>query len=286
MFEWQHAASFARQHSRAGLRVLAVAVLAFVIPSQLMPAPLPDGVEIENMTWVDVRNAIGAGYTTVIVPTGGLEQNGPHMIIGKHDYIVREAAKRIAKDVGHVLVAPVVAFVPEGDYDPPTGHMRFPGTIGLPEPVFGSLLDGIARSLKAAGFKTICFIGDHGQSQGQQVAVAKKLSDEWMKDGVRVAQIASYYDDRAQIAKLLKSGMTQQQIGQHASIIDTSEMMSVDPSGVDLSRYRSMTFGMAAEGANGATADPSSANAELGSELLSLRIAAATAEIKALLATQ
>ena len=56
-----------------------------------------------------IRNAIQAGYTTVIVPTGGLEQNGPHMVIGKHDYIVSEAARQIAKDVGRVLVAPVVA---------------------------------------------------------------------------------------------------------------------------------------------------------------------------------
>ncbi|MFT3733379.1 MAG: creatininase family protein [Hyphomicrobium sp.] len=283
MLHGQGIVAFAHQHMRAGLRILAVAILAVVIPTQLMPAPLPEGVEIENMTWVDVHNAIAAGYTTVIVPTGGLEQNGPHMIIGKHDYIVRRAASEIAKDVGHILVAPVLAFVPEGNYDPPTGHMQFPGTIGLPEPVFANVLEGIARSLKASGFKTICFIGDHGQSQPAQADVAKKLSAEWVKDGVRVAQIDGYYDDRAQIARLMKQGLTSAQIGQHASIIDTSEMMSVNPDGVDLSRYRSMTFGM---GQNGATADPRAANAKLGGELLALRVAAAVAQIKSLLATE
>ena len=283
MPEWQSIVSFARQHRRAGLRLAGVAFLCAVIPAQLMPAPLPNGVAIEDMTWVDVRNAISAGYRTVIIPTGGLEQNGPHMIIGKHDYIVREAANRIAKTVGHILVAPVVPFVPEGNYDPPTGHMQYPGTIGLPEPVFANVLEGIARSLKVAGFTTICFIGDHGQSQPAQAAIAKKLSEEWSKDGVRVAQIDAYYDDRAQVAKLLKQGLTLEQIGQHASIIDTSEMMSVARDGVDLSRYRSMTFGMAP---NGATADPRSANAKLGAELLDIRVAAAAAQIKALQATQ
>ena len=283
MGHWQSVLSFVRQHTRAGLRLLGVAILSFLLPNQLMTAPLPDGIAIEDMTWVDVRNAIQAGYTTVIVPTGGLEQNGPHMVIGKHDYIVSEAARQIAKDVGRVLVAPIVAFVPEGDYDPPTGHMRFPGTIGLPEPVFESVLDSIARSLKVAGFKTICFIGDHGQSQPAQSAVAKKLSDEWAKDGVRVVQIDAYYDDKAQIAKLLDKGLLLQQIGQHASIIDTSELMSINPKGVDLSRYRSMTFGMEPNGASG---DPRFANAELGADLLRMRVAAAASQIKALLATQ
>lgn len=283
MPHWRSMVVFARRHMRMSARLLGVAFLAFAIPAQLMPAALPDGIQIEDMTWVDVRNALNAGYTTVIIPTGGLEQNGPHMIIGKHDYIVREAARRIAQDLGHTLVAPVVSFVPEGSYDPPTGHMQFPGTIGLPEPVFANLLEGIARSLKVAGFKTICFIGDHGQSQTAQTDVAKKLSSEWTKDGIRVAQINAYYDDRAQVAKLLKQGMTPTQIGQHASIIDTSELMSINPQGVDLNRYRSMTFGM---GSNGATADPSDANAKLGAELIAMRIAAAEAQIRALLATE
>ena len=68
-----------------------------------------------------------------IVPTGGIEQNGPHMVLGKHDYIVRQAADRIAHELGHTLVTPVVSFVPEGDYDPPSGNMLFPGTLGVPQ---------------------------------------------------------------------------------------------------------------------------------------------------------
>jgi creatinine amidohydrolase/Fe(II)-dependent formamide hydrolase-like protein len=275
--------SFSSEFVRAGLRVAAVAFLCLVLPSQLLTAPLPEGVRIEDMTWTDVRSALQAGYTTVIVPTGGLEQNGPHMVIGKHDYIVGEAAARIAKDVGHTLVAPVVAYVPEGNYDPPTGHMRFPGTIGVPAPVFDGVLEGIARSLKAGGFKTICFIGDHGESQPVQAAVAKRLSAEWASAGVRVVQIDAYYDDTAQIKRLLAAGKAMDEIGQHASIIDTSELMSVNPKGVDLSRYRSMTFGL---GASGASGDPGQANPELGASLLAMRIAAAGGQIKALRATQ
>jgi creatinine amidohydrolase len=273
--------------NRRRLLLLAVAAIALVsaaLPSfHMRAAPLPTTVAIEDMTWTEVRDARDNGYTTVIVPTGGLEQNGPHMAIGKHNFIVREAADRIAKAVGRTLVAPVVAYVPQGTYDPPTGHLRFPGTMGVPEPVFEGMLDGIARSLKAGGFKTICFIGDHGGNQAAQKAVAERLSSEWVKDGIRVLHIDSYYDDRQQIARLLKEGRTREAIGQHASLIDTSELMSINPKGVDLVRYRDLIYSVRPSGVTG---DPSDANANLGMSLFEMRVAAAVSQIKASLASR
>ncbi len=257
------------------------ALLPLTLATGPLTAPLPTGVELRDMTWVEVRTAVTSGHTTVIVPTGGIEQNGPHMILGKHDDIVREAARRIAKSVGQTLVAPVVSFVPQGDYDPPTGHLRFPGTIGVPEPVFDALLDGVARSLKAGGFKTIVFIGDHGASQAVQKAVADRLNAAWAKDGVRVAHIDSYYDDKAQITRLLAEGQTLSAIGLHAGVIDTSELLSVNAKGVDLGRYRRLSLEP-----TGVSGDPTTATADRGASLLDMRIGAATAQIKALLPTQ
>ena len=181
-----------------------------------------------------------------------------------------------AREAGRTLVAPVVSYVPEGEYDPPTGHMRFPGTLGVPEPVFAGVLEGIARSLKAGGFKTIVFIGDHGQSQGMQAAVAERMSAAWVKDGVRVVHIGAYYDDKAQIKMLLAEGRSLEAIGQHASIIDTSELLSVHPKGVDLSRYRRI-----ATEPTGVSGDPSVASPERGMSLLDMRVKAAVAEISA-----
>ena len=155
---------------------LALLVAAGVAIERPLTAPISPKVEIAELTWVEVRTAIEHGFTTVIVPSGGLEQNGPHMIIGKHDHIVQATARQIAEKLGRTLIAPVVSYVPEGQYDPPTGHMRFPGTIGVPEDVFAGTLEGIARSLKAAGFKTICFIADHGGSGKPQADVARRLN--------------------------------------------------------------------------------------------------------------
>ena len=89
---------------------------------------LPNTVFLEELTWTEVRDAIGAGSTTIIIPTGGTEQNGPHMVLGKHNFLVKHKAEAVARRLGNALVAPVVAYVPEGDLAPLTGHMRFPGT--------------------------------------------------------------------------------------------------------------------------------------------------------------
>ena len=264
----------------AALGLATAALLPLAYPASTLTAPLPDVVEMRDMTWVEVRTALQAGHTTAIVPTGGIEQNGPHMILGKHDYLVAYAARRIAKEVGQTIVAPVISYVPEGDYDPPTGHMRFPGTLGVPEKVFAGVLEGVARSLKAAGFKTICFIGDHGQSQIVQNEVALRLTREWEKAGVRVVQIGDYYAVPAQTRRLRNDGMMLAQIGQHASIIDTSELMAVHPKGVDLGRYREQFMPREQSGVYG---NPAPSTEALGAELIKMRIEAAARQIKAVL---
>jgi creatinine amidohydrolase len=105
----------ARRNRAARLALAAVAGLAvaFYWVQRPLTAPLPDTVQIADMTWVEVRSALARGYTTVIVPSGGIEQNGPHMVLGKHDYIVGWSAAKIAKELGQTLVAPVIPYVPE-----------------------------------------------------------------------------------------------------------------------------------------------------------------------------
>jgi len=267
-----------RPATKLGISAIAGVALALAFATRPLTAPLPATVALADMTWVEVQSALAQGYTTVIVPTGGIEQNGPHMILGKHDYIVRRAAETIATELGHALVAPVVSYVPEGSYDPPSGHMRFPGTIGVPEAAYGAVIEGIARSLKAGGFKTICFIADHGGSQAPQAEVAQRLNAEWAGQGVRVVHVDAYYADDAQVALLLGQGVSRAAIGEHASIIDTSELMAVHPEGVDLARSRTQPLSLQPTGVRG---DPATASADRGRQLLAIRIRAAVEQIRA-----
>src|SRR5213595_2951415 len=87
------------------------------------------GVRLEEMTSPELRERIAAGKTTILIPIGGTEQNGPHMVLGKHNARARILAQRIAEKLGNALVAPVIAYTPEGSIDPPTQHMKYPGTI-------------------------------------------------------------------------------------------------------------------------------------------------------------
>jgi creatinine amidohydrolase len=256
--------------------------LAFAVAQRPLTAPLPDTVAISDMTWVEVRSAVAHGYTTVIVPSGGIEQNGPHMVLGKHDHIVRWTAERIAAQLGRTLVTPVIPFVPEGGYDPPQGHLRFPGTIGISDEAFAQVLDGIARSLKAGGFKTICFIADHGGSVKPQAEVAARLSKEWAAQGVRVIDVSDYYGaDEAQTKFLEREGETAASIGQHAGITDTSELMAAHPEGVDLGRFADAPFTLESNGVSG---DPMKASVARGRALLDIKVQAAVRQIKALAA--
>ena len=236
--------------------LLTIAVSTTIISQRTLTAPLPDTVDMIDLTWIEIRNAIQQGYTIAVVPSGGIEQNGPQMVLGKHDYIVRDAAARIARKIGHALVAPVVSYVPEGSYEPPSGNLLFPGTLGVPDAVFAQVLEGIARSLRSAGFKTICLIGDHGGNQDPQAAVAAKLNAEWSAHGVTVINVTDYYKDEDQIKYLRNKGETPATIGSHAGLIDTSELLAVHPQGVDLSRLANLPLIHEAAGHSG---DPSRA---------------------------
>lgn len=235
------------------------AALALLV-SIAAPAFAQDSVYIEELTWTEIRDAIKAGKTTVILPTGGTEQNGPHMVMGKHNFIIHYTAGEIAKKLGNALVGPVVAFVPEGNLEPPSGHMRFPGAITLPEPHYEKLLEFTARSFKANGFKDIVMIGDSGGNQKGMGAVAEMLNKEWGGTGVRIHFIPEYYSSGAFSAYLEKQGFTKEQIGSHAGITDTSQLWFVNPKMVRPEKRANMG---GFEG-SGVTGDPSKATVELG----------------------
>src|ERR1700684_2478467 len=118
-------------------RIFLVALLAAASSAAALP---PASVFIDELTWTELREQIAAGKTTIIVPIGGTEQNGPHMVLGKHNVRVKFLSEKIALALGNALVAPVIAYVPEGSIEPPTGHMRFVGTITVPDDVFESVL--------------------------------------------------------------------------------------------------------------------------------------------------
>lgn len=259
--------------------VLALLLLSSAIchPSSAY-ADGPSSVFVQELTWMEVQTRLQSGTTTVIVPTGGTEQQGPQLVTGKHNSVVRYAAGEIARRLGNALVAPVIPYAPSGRIDPPEGHMLFPGTISITPRSYSLMLADIARSLKQHGFRTICLIGDSLASQSSQAQVAQALSQEWESEGVKVLNVTDFYAKNGHDEWSDASAAKVSNPAAHGGYIDTSEMMSVDSGGVRLSQLAKHTE--KDYKTTGAAGDSSQANATSGKRYVSLKIEAAVKQIQ------
>lgn len=271
-----------RATRRRNWRQVLGGLLLLAVGSGAAEAALPS-VFLEELTWPELQAAQREGATTVILPIGGTEQNGPHMALGKHNARVRVLAGRIAAELGQTVVAPVLAYVPESP-----GHLRFPGTIDTPPEAFGALLAAAAQSLRRGGFLDIVLIGDSGDYQRQLQQLAEQLSREWKHKGgapaARVHYVGVYYRE-AQAAfrqRLRELGHSEAEIGVHAGLLDTALLMATVPGMV-----RSEQLGEATRHspANGVTGDPRAATAALGRQGADLVVRQSLEALRRALAT-
>lgn len=196
------------------------------------PLPAPNTIWFEEMTWMDVRDALAGGTTTIIIPTGGLEPNGPWLVSGKHNYVLTANCEAIARKMGNTLCAPIIKFVPEGAIDPPRGHMTSPNTISVREETFRALLTDVVHSLKAHGFRNIILIGDSGGNQNGQRAVADSLTSIWKGEPV-VAHVQEYYDYARVSKHMAARGLTASASDSlHDDPVITLNMFIADPRSV------------------------------------------------------
>lgn len=238
------------------------AVCTFLFAAMPAIVAAESTVRIEDLTTTELRDAIRSGKTTILIPIGGTEQNGPHMALGKHNRRVQMLADRIAQSLGNALVAPVVAYVPEGNIEPPTAHMRFTGTITVPSEAFVQVLVFAARSFRAHGFRDIVFLGDHGGYQREVASVTQRLNRGWTGNAVRAHAPPEYYRVvETDYPQLLRArGLRDDEIGTHAGLADTALMLALDPALVRSEQLASRSF----DRADGVTGNPRRATPDLG----------------------
>jgi creatinine amidohydrolase/Fe(II)-dependent formamide hydrolase-like protein len=185
--------------------------------------------------------------------------------------VLRGTCEAIANKLGDALCAPIVAFVPEGQIDPPTGHMRSAGTISLREETYRALLEDIASSLKMHGFKHIVFIGDSGGNQAGMDAVAQTLNQRWAGSGTTAHFIPEYYrPGYADLDKYMETALGIKETvdeGLHDQFSITALMMVIDPTTV---RYdQRVKAGRAS--INGVSIAPKVKTIEIGKRLVEFR---------------
>ena len=247
-------------------------------PDPEAPRPIDafDTVFLEEMTWMEVRDALRAGKTTVIIATGGVEQNGPYLVTGKHNVILRATTEAVARELGNALVAPIVPFVPEGDIDPPSGHMRYPGTISVRESTFRALLTDVAMSLKAHGFREVILLGDSGGNQEGMGAVAAELGEAWERSGTGIHFIPEYYDNPRWIAWLEERGVVEESEGLHDDVRHSAIMALVDPAFIRAEERRAVGLFRI----NGVELDPLEGTLSLARELVAYQARVTTEAIR------
>ncbi len=242
--------------------------------------------ELARLTWKEVEHAIKNGKTTLIIPIGGTEQNGAHMALDKHNQRIKLLANRIALSLGNALVAPVIAYVPEGNVDPPTGHMRYAGTISISEAAFADVVKGAANSVRQAGFQDVVLIGDSGNYQSQLGQIAAALNRQWSagakKNSPKTSKsrmhfIAQYYQavQKNYVRALSDKGLTALEIGTHAASADTSLMLALDASLVRENLIKNAT-----PNEDGVGGDARQSSAELGQLGVALIISETVSAIK------
>jgi creatinine amidohydrolase len=185
---------------------------SLILCAALIAAPAlaaQQSVFLEDLTSPEVRAAIHSGKTTILIPIGGTEQNADHIALGKHNVRAQALAERIAMRLGDALVAPVVAYVPEGDIEPPTGHMKQPGTITVPEEHFERMLESAVKSFIQHGFQYVVLLGDHGGYRRSLEKVRARINVRATRP---ILFIPDYYKEM-----------------EHAGSDDTALTLAIDP---------------------------------------------------------
>ncbi|HQX81179.1 MAG TPA: creatininase family protein [Vicinamibacterales bacterium] len=176
---------------------------------QNAPRPIEalDSVWMEELTWMEVRDAIKGGKSTALILTGGVESNGPHLATGKHNFVLKVMGEAIARKLGNALVAPIVTLEPGR----PDSARVAPGSVFLSQETYRAVLTDMATSLKGMGFTTVILMGDSGGNQGGMKAVAEALTVKYADGPTRFIFIPEYYD-YSSVQKLVQASGIPEQI--------------------------------------------------------------------------
>jgi creatinine amidohydrolase/Fe(II)-dependent formamide hydrolase-like protein len=250
-------------------------------PTGQAPSGQPPSLWIDDLTWPEVRDAIAAGKRTAIIYVGSSEQNGPHMVIGKHNFIAHALAQRIAEELGDALIYPTLPYAVAGNAFTRTGHMRFPGTVTLPPEVFLGVIRGVGQSALTAGFKVVALMGEHGGGQDELALAAKELDAQARPEGVRVLFIGDLYAKSRTMMRDILAQRGLPSTDDHAGIPDTSSLLYLEKPGQWVRKDKIAL----ADPKSGVQGNPQFASAELGKVYLDLKVDLAVKQIRSLLAS-
>jgi creatinine amidohydrolase len=181
----------------------------------------PPTVFFGEMTDPEVRAALQRTQT-IIIPTGSTEQHGPHGPLLTDALIPTEVARRVAEQTG-ALVGPTI------NYSLSYPHVGFTGVVHIRVSTFMSLIEDLCASYGSIGFTRIVFLNGHYDNT-YAIAYACASAAERMPAGVQAFPV-NYWDGMSAEEAGDFFGPT---TGLHANRGETSAVMAIDPTLVDL----------------------------------------------------
>jgi creatinine amidohydrolase len=225
-------------------------------------------LELDRMTWPEVRSEQERGRDTVVIAFGATEQHGPHMPLATDALLGDHMAQAVAERLD-AFVAPTVRIGCSEH------HLDFPGTLSLSEETFRALVADVVRSLARGGFRRVVLLPTHG---GNFAPLAAAVTD---LEGTVEIEVRALTDLGALFA-LAECGADEYGVplgegGLHAGEWETSMLMAIRPELVRSERFESgytgeaqqavtamFTGGVKSIAENGVVGDPAKSSAEHG----------------------
>jgi creatinine amidohydrolase len=252
-----------------------------------------DSVLLEELSWPEVDEALGAGMRTMVIVTASMEQHGPHLPMLTDTAIGHAVGERVARRLGNALMAPVIRPACSDH------HLAFPGSLSLPAEVFIETVIAYVRSLAPHGFDTFVLLSSHGGNFAPLEVAAGRLRAEFAPKGVRIVALAGLPAllemMRVMVETAAAMGAPQDVDAIHADATETSIMMARHPHLVAAGRLEAgflgrveaeelFRRGFRAVTPNGIFGDPRRASPEIGQAVLERLVEHIVAHVRRMLA--
>jgi creatinine amidohydrolase/Fe(II)-dependent formamide hydrolase-like protein len=256
--------------------------------AEVRPIAAVESVWLEELTWMEIRDAIRAGNTTALIVTGGVESNGPYLASGKHNYSNQLMAESVARALGNTLVAPLVTLEP--------GRPDGPVTVGNTGPMVSQdtyirwLID-MGDSLRGMGFTEIYYLGDSGGNQRGQQAAADSLNARYGGSPAVFRHVPEFYNheevrrwiqEDLGIPEEIEYAASRGSSGLHDELSISSVMSVLDPTTIRFEQR--VAEGQAS--INGISLQPLAQTQDLGRQIIAYRTGITVDAIEAFRSSQ